>query len=108
MSKRTVRLIRDKVADLPLPKGVAPFMHWHISNDFACLALIAKMHEETSEIQKDMGNPEEYADLLTAMYELAKRNRVTAKAIHAAYMEKMAAKGGFEDNVVMARLPDGQ
>ncbi len=74
-----VKLIRDK---LPAREGalVRP------ANSIAGkqLALIAKIHEEAAEIAEDATNPEEYADLLTALLELARLNHVSWDSIEMA------------------------
>ena len=93
-----VKLIRDK---LPAREGalVRP------ANSIAGkqLALIAKIHEEAAEIAEDATNPEEYADLLTALLELARLNHVSWDSIEMAFQEKLRVKGGFRRGMIMVR-----
>ncbi len=93
-----VKLIRDK---LPPRDGaeVRPVN----SIPGKQLALIAKLHEETEEIADDATNPEEYADLFTAMLELARINGVDFDSIEAAFHKKYKEKGGFRKGMIMVR-----
>lgn len=93
-----VKLIRD---DLPARDGaeVRPV------NSIAGkqLALLLKLHEEACEIGECATDPEEYADLLAAMLELAHINDVDWSMIEAAFRNKQLVKGGFRRGMIMMR-----
>ncbi len=93
-----VKLIRD---DLPARDGaeIRPV------NSVAGkqLALLLKLHEEAAEIGDDATDPEEYADLLAALLELARLNGVAWDAIDKAFREKQRLKGGFRRGMIMTR-----
>lgn len=59
------------------------------------MGLLFKMHDEVSEISRDLTNPEEYGDLLEALFSLAKLNGVSADSIRKAADDKRARKGGL-------------
>lgn len=97
---RTVRLIRDS---LPACKKTRPYKETQASLEVQLALLVLKMHEEVSEIGKAMDDPTEYADLLTAMQELARRNGVGWVTVLLAQDEKAEMKGGFTKGKVMYR-----
>lgn len=59
------------------------------------MGLLFKMHDEISEISRDLTNPEEYGDLLEALFSLAKLNGVSADSIREAADRKRIRKGGL-------------
>lgn len=59
------------------------------------IALIAKLHEEAEEIAKKATDPEEYADLLEVLLELAHINQVPWANIERAMLQKRQVLGGF-------------
>ena len=60
------------------------------------VALLLKLHEEAEEISRGATNPEEYADLLEVLVELAAINGVEWTAVMRAVSEKHDRLGGFK------------
>lgn len=65
--------------------------------------LLLKLHEEIEEIAGAATDPEEYADLLEALLELARMNRVSWTSIEQALLKKREERGGFRRGMVMVR-----
>ncbi|WP_062120257.1 hypothetical protein [Aureimonas sp. AU40] len=70
-----------------------------VPNEIAIALLVAKIHSETEEIARDLTNPEEYGDVLDALFALARRNGVSIIDIQDARARKLADKGGFEQRL---------
>ena len=64
------------------------------------MALLLKIYEETDEIARDATDPTEYADLLEALFELARINGVHYADIVAARDAKREAEGGFRQAMI--------
>jgi len=64
------------------------------------MALLLKLHEEADEISRDATSPEEYADLLETVFELAKINGVSQASIESARLIKKAERGGFAKGII--------
>ncbi len=93
-----VKLIRDKlsVRDGDDVKPANSLQGNHI-------LLVAKLHEESQKIARDATNPEEYADLLQVMMDLAHLNGVPWDFVEAARLNKLEEKGGFSRGLVLSR-----
>ncbi len=101
---KTSRLIRDKVHLRPLPADCAPYRTRVTGNESEHnMALVLKCYEEIGEVHKAMDDPAEYADVLTALFQLARNNGVTREAIFDAFTRKRDADGVFETGVIMVR-----
>ena len=59
------------------------------------MALLLKLHEEASEIADAATDPNEYADVLEVLLELAKINEVSWDSIEEALLAKREKLGGF-------------
>ncbi len=84
-----VKMIRDKLE--PTVGAVRPVN----SLPGRQLALIAKLHEEVEGIAKDATDPAEYAELLEAMMELMRINKVPWGKVEQAFRERRADQGGL-------------
>lgn len=84
------KLVRDKLPGKPVNSQAGRH-----------LALGLKLHEEVQEILDDPTNAEEYGDLLEAMLELARINRVNWQDIEEAMLAKRDKKGGFRRATIM-------
>lgn len=93
-----VKLVRDKMAErdgeVIQPVNTRSGKH---------ALLLLKLHEEAEEIARAATDPEEYADLLEAMLELARMNGVTWPSIEEALLKKREERGGFRRGMVMIR-----
>lgn len=88
---RAPQLTRDKCIQRHSDERCRP-----VDNATVIPMLLFKMHDEISEISRDLTNPEEYADLLESILALAKRNGVTFVDIKNAAAAKHEKKGGFD------------
>lgn len=113
---RTVKLIRNKRgSDTPshaayLRKGGEPYNSYVVDDaagpiaaHFLMLGLVAKLHEEVEEVHRALDDAEEYADVLQALFDLAKLNGISPSDIYLKLDEKEITAGGFTPGKVMVR-----
>lgn len=92
-----VKLIRDKLGERRDDTRHAN------SVEGRHLALCLKLHEEASEIAECAVDPDEYADLLEVMLELARLNGVSWASIERSFLRKREERGGFRRGMIMTR-----
>lgn len=67
------------------------------------MGLLLKLHEEADEISRGAECPEEYADLLEVMLEIARMNDVSWADIEAALLRKREERGAFQRGMVWVK-----
>ncbi|WLR90875.1 hypothetical protein [Shinella zoogloeoides] len=92
MKTRIPQLVRDKM----VPRPGFTELNITVSPAIATALLIAKVHSEAEEIARDVGNPEEYADVLECLMALAKTNSVNWAEVMKALNEKRERKGALD------------
>jgi predicted house-cleaning noncanonical NTP pyrophosphatase (MazG superfamily) len=83
------KLVRDKVKPMDGEKAMILSLALHRT------ALVAKMHEEVEEIARTPKAHSEYADVLSALMDLAALNGLEWEEVLAAEQSKRELKGGF-------------
>ncbi len=97
MTRRLLKckLIRDKLE----PKGVV--CHPVPSRAIHAALLVAKLHEEVSEVADHLTDASEYADVLQALMDLARLSGVTWKEVETELDWKLERRGGFAGGKTM-------
>ena len=90
------KLIRDKLKGLPGSE-----LRRVRDKDEHTAYLIAKLHEEVSEVAGDLTNPEEYADVLEALMTLANLNNIEWSEVMMHVITKHRTRGGFAGGTLM-------
>ena len=107
--KRTQKLIRDRVGpDTPghkdyLAKGLPDYEVDLAPQSLITILLVGKLHEEAEEVREDQTNPEEYADVLQTLMDLAYLNGVSFSEVEYQRKLKLGKKGGFTGGKVLRR-----
>lgn len=89
---RAPQLVRDRM----VPRVGIDEDNVRVPPAIAASLLIAKAHDELSEVSRDLTNPEEYADVLECLVSLAKLVGVSWKDVETARELKRATKGGLQ------------
>ncbi|HEY4942792.1 MAG TPA: hypothetical protein VII56_15290 [Rhizomicrobium sp.] len=98
---KTVKLIRDKLTPADSMVGtVEPGSALHQA------LIVAKMHEEVQEIAADLGNVDEYGDLLELLVSLGRMNGHSLADMVAASDAKREKNGGFATARLLTREQD--
>ncbi len=98
--KQHNKLVRDLIPDICKANGDTPHMHI-IQDDKGYLqSLIAKLREETDEIEEDT-NVEELADALEVLYAIGKTQGFSPEQIEAARAQKAQKRGGFDKRIFL-------
>lgn len=84
-------------------KGNPDYDVLKLPHEFLPLVLVGKLHEEAEEIREDMSNPEEYADALQVLQDLAFLNYVPWSEVEFAQRQKVCKKGAFTSGKVLSR-----
>ncbi len=96
---RKVKLIRDELT----PPSVSISLETVAAPWALAALLVNKLHEEISEVATRMDEPEEYADVLQALMELAELNGVPWSSVEVWRLHKEREKGGFQLGKVMVQ-----
>lgn len=94
-----VKLVRDKMQPLDDGETMTPAN----SKAGRVMALLLKLYEEIGEIQDKPHDPEEYADVLEALLELARLNGVPWAQVEERLLAKRQTRGGFRRGLVLQR-----
>lgn len=92
-SMGVARLIRDRLARRPLA-GVVVHKAKR-GGPFHRVGLVAKMHEEVCEVEKEPTDVGEYADLMEALLTMAALNGIKARQVADEMARKRRERGGF-------------
>lgn len=93
------KLVRDKIPEIIRSGGELPNVRILDQEEYlACLEM--KLDEEVSEFHRDK-NAEELADILEVVYALAEGIGCPKEALHAAYDQKHAERGGFAERIFL-------
>lgn len=95
-----VKLVRDKVVT-ELKQGEELIPANTLPGKIALLLL--KMHEEVQELAREPQDPQEYADVLEVLLEIARLQGVPWAAVEAAFEEKRKAVGAFRMGKVLVQ-----
>lgn len=95
---RKVKLIRDKLElwDSAISSESVRQCRW-----MHAALLVSKLHEEVAEVAGRMDDPEEYADVLQTLTDLARLNEIAWQDIQDACVNKFHERGGFASGKVM-------
>lgn len=85
------KLVRDRIVS-----RTGDLYHQLKSPAARHLALVAKLHEEVEEINRDPTSVEEYADVITALQSLAELHGVSRLDILKKELEKTERLGAFD------------
>ena len=89
-----IKLIRDKLS----ANENGPNKEGHANTVLGKQALLFnKLYEEIAEIAADPTDPYEYADVLEALFELARINKVPIETILKCMQQKRRQSGGFRE-----------
>lgn len=90
--RRVPQLVRD---DMPPRPDTGEEVRL-VDGPLRASLLVGKLHSEVEEVARDLTNPEEYGDVLEALYALAKMNGLSPDDVQAARLEKRRRKGGLD------------
>jgi len=98
------KLVRDNIPDLIVANGQEPEFYIFPEQDYEN-ELILKLQEETGEYL-DSKNPEELADILEVLMELARMRDISFSEVEALRQKKLAERGGFSKRIFLVRVKD--
>lgn len=98
--KQHNKLVRDLIPDICKANGDTPHMHIIQDDKEYLQSLIAKLREETDEIEEDT-NVEELADALEVLYAIGKTQGFSPEQIEAARAQKAQKRGGFDKRIFL-------
>ncbi|WP_439027983.1 nucleoside triphosphate pyrophosphohydrolase [Haloarchaeobius sp. DT45] len=98
------KLVRDEIPAVIRENGETPVTH-EVDGDEYRARLREKLVEEASEFRDDP-SAEELADVVTVVDAIRDAEGLSADEVAAARREKRAARGGFEDGIVLERVLD--
>ena len=96
------KLVRDRIPELITENGEEGEYYQYPENDFENL-LVLKLQEETGEYL-DSKNPEELADMLEVLMELARIRDLSFSEIEAIRQKKLAERGGFSKRIFLVKV----
>lgn len=104
MSKQYHKLVRDRIPEIIESKGKT--CHTEILDNETYLQLLdEKLCEELAEYQESK-SLEELADLLEVMEAVVAARGYTWEQLLSVKAEKKAARGGFEDKILLLEVSD--
>jgi predicted house-cleaning noncanonical NTP pyrophosphatase (MazG superfamily) len=98
------KLVRDNIPDMIVANEQTPEFYFFPSEDFEN-ELIVKMGEEMGEYLQDK-KPEELADILEVLIELAKIRNIPFSEIEALRQKKLAERGGFSKRIFLVKVEE--
>jgi predicted house-cleaning noncanonical NTP pyrophosphatase (MazG superfamily) len=104
MKKIYEKLVRDKIPEMIEANNQAGEYYRYPIDDFEN-ELIVKMGEEVGEYLESK-NPEELADILEVLMELAKIRDLPFSEIEAIRQKKLLERGGFSNRIFLVTVED--
>jgi predicted house-cleaning noncanonical NTP pyrophosphatase (MazG superfamily) len=106
MKKKRIykKLVRDNIPDMIMANEQEPEFYIFPEQDFEN-ELILKLQEESGEYLESK-NPEELADILEVLLELAKVRNITLAEIEALRQKKLAERGGFSKRIFLVKVEE--
>jgi predicted house-cleaning noncanonical NTP pyrophosphatase (MazG superfamily) len=98
------KLVRDNIPDMIVANEQEPEFYIFPEQDFEN-ELILKLQEESGEYLESK-NPEELADILEILLELAKVRNITLAEIEALRQKKLAERGGFSKRIFLVKVEE--
>lgn len=83
-----------------------PYSFFPVPPIFMPIALVAKLHEEVEEVRAAMNDPEEYGDVLQALYDLGRINGVSPADMETSRLKKLGKSGDFISDPAMCYRGD--
>jgi predicted house-cleaning noncanonical NTP pyrophosphatase (MazG superfamily) len=107
MKKIINKLVRDKIPELILKNGEeGDYYQFPLGPDYE-IELINKLGEEIGEYL-DSKNPEELADILEVLMELAKIRDIPFSEIEAIRQKKLNDRGGFSKRIFLVKVRENE
>jgi predicted house-cleaning noncanonical NTP pyrophosphatase (MazG superfamily) len=98
------KLVRDNIPDMIMANEQTPDFYIFPEEDFEN-ELILKLQEESGEYLESK-NPEELADILEVLLELAKIRNLPLSEIEALRQKKLAERGGFSKRIFLVKVEE--
>lgn len=98
------KLVRDKIPEMIIENGENGEYYQYPKDDFEN-ELIVKLGEEAGEYLESK-NPEELADILEVLMELAKLRNLTMADIETLRQKKLAERGGFSKRIFLVKVEE--
>ncbi len=98
------KLVRDRIPEMIIENGEKGEYYSYPLDDFEN-QLILKLQEESGEYLETK-NPEELADILEVLMELAKIRNLTIADIEVLRQKQLAERGGFSKRIFLVKVEE--